>query len=1026
MSFTRWLRTLRYAIAPQQLERKHRLPRPRLEALEDRCLLSLSPAVSYGIPSSPQDATFGDFNGDGRIDVATVNSSQLSILYGNGSGGFGSAQNTAVSSYLTSVAVGHFNGDGRLDVAVTCTRINNGAWQGVVHVLLNNGNDANGNATFQAARTFDTGTNTRPGALVTGDLNGDGMVDVAAAQLNGSNVTVLLGNGSGDLQTARQFAVGSSPGSIAVGDLNNDNKLDLITANRGSNNLSVLLNNSTSGNLGFEAARNSTIAAGAVQSVAVGDLDGNGLLDLVATSNVAIPHTSTYTGYYGGTYYSTYYTYEGHVNVLLGTGSGNLGTATATLVGPNELGDLTVGDMNCDGNLDVITADGVVAVYVDPTVLLGYGNGTFDTPYYFAAGSGPNTVMVAELNGDDHPDVMTANTYSSNVSVMLNDCNWPVLGAPFVSISGPSAGPISVTENNDGTTTVAFTISLSVASEQTLSVDYSTIDGTALAGSDYVAKSGTATFLAGQMSQTIEVQIMGDRIGELDEYFQIALSNPVNARLGTTQAYISIVDDEPRVSITGATITEGNTGTQEAEFTVNLAVAYDQDVNVEFTTVDGSAAAGSDYVAKSGTVTILKGETSAKIKVQINGDRLGEQTQYTGYDYYYGYYAYSDYSEYFDVKLTSSDHGAIVTDQASGIILDDEPRISISPMSMTEGNEGTKEAEFVVTLSNVYDVDVNIDFTTANGSAAAGSDFVGQSGTLTIKAGDTIGKVKVLINGDRVGEQTEYTGYDWYYGYSYTYFEDNEYFSVNLTGSDHGTIVTGQANGTILDDEPRISISGMNVIEGNAGTTEAKFTVYLQQAYDVDVNISYATANGSALAGSDYQAKTGIVTIPKGQTSATISVLVNGDRLAEGSEYFNVNLSNPSAGLVQYPTASLYILDDEPSISIGNVYKNEGRSGTTTFTFAVYLSAAYDQDVTVNFQTVNGTAKAGSDFQAKSGTLTILKGQTVGYITISVYGDRSKESDEYFSVQLFGNSSNSTISNAWGTGWIYDDDRNGH
>jgi hypothetical protein len=322
-------------------------------------------------------------------------------------------------------------------------------------------------------------------------------------------------------------------------------------------------------------------------------------------------------------------------------------------------------------------------------------------------------------------------------------------------------------------------------------------------------------------------------------------------------------------------------------------------------------------------------------------------------------------------------------------------------------------------------VDVNIDFTTANGSAAAGSDYVANSGTLSIRAGETTGMVKVLISGDRVGEQTEYTTtyYDWYYGsYTYTYFEDNEYFSVNLTGSDHGSIITGQATGTIIDDEPRISISGMNVTEGNDGTKEAKFTVYLQQAYDVDVSIGYATANGTAIAGTDYQAKNGTLIIPKGQTSATISVLVNGDRLAEGSEYFSVSLDSPTAGLVQYPTASLYILDDEPTISIGSVYRSEGNSGTTTFTFAVYLSAAYDQDVTVNYRTVDGTAIAGSDYQAKSGTLTILKGQTVGYITIVVYGDTGKEYDESFSVQLIGSSSNSSIYNAWGTGYIYNDD----
>jgi hypothetical protein len=901
MSFTSWLRNLRTAFAPGRLQRKHRRPRPRrgatrrlhLEALEDRCVPTLSSAVSFGVPGSPQDATFGDFNGDGNLDVATINTSQLSILYGNGAGALGAAQNITLSAYQTSVAAGHFNGDGRLDVAVSSTRWNGSAWEGLVHILLNNGNDAGGNATFQAARTFNTGTNIRPGALAVGDLNGDGKMDVAAANITGSNVTVLLGNGSGDLQTAQQFAVGTSPGSIAVGDFNNDTKLDLVTANRGSGNLSVLLNNGTGTNLGFEAARNSAIT-GNVQSVAVGDLDANGKLDLIATSNIAVAHPYTYWGYYGY-YYGYYYTYEGHVNVLMGDGTGTFASPMATFVGTNELGDLTVGDLNCDGHLDVVTADGVVQVYVDPTVLLGYGNGTFDTPYYFAAGSGPNTVMVAHFNGDDCPDVATANTYSNNVSLLLNDNNWPALGSPFVSISGST----SVLEQNEGTTSLSFTISLAVASEQTVTVDYSTIDGTALAGIDYQVKSGTATFIAGQTSQTIEVQVMGDRIGESNEHFLVTLSNPVNARLGTAQATVTIQDDEPRVSITGATVTEGNTGTKELEFVVSLAVAYDMDVNVAYSTADGSAAAGSDYVAKSGTVTILKGDTSATVKVLISGDRVTESTEYT------------------------------------------------------------------------------------------------------------------------------YTYYDWYYGsYTYTYIEDREYFSVNLTSSDHGNIVSGQATGTIVDDEPRISISGASVTEGNEGTTEATFTVYLSSAYDVDLNISYATADGSAVAGSDYQAKTGTVTILKGDTSGTVKVQVIGDRLGEDySEYFNVNLLNTNYGAIPSgTTAAGYIYDDEPLLSISDLSTYEGNSGTTYMTFAVTLSTAYDRDITVNFTTRDGSALAGSDYQATSGQLRFIAGDTVEYITVAVYGDTTVEYTESFSVELSGASSYARISDATGWAYIYNDD----
>jgi hypothetical protein len=1001
-----------------------------IEALEDRCLLTLNPAVNYLVGSSPLDVVARDFNGDGKLDLVTINSGQLSVLHGNGDGTFQAAQTTSVGSGLRAVAAGNFNSDTRPDLAITSsvTRWTGSAYvtEGFVYLLLNNGNDASGNVTFQAARSFSTGTNTTPGAVAVGDLNGDGKDDVAAAQAGGSNVSLLQGDGSGNLKTARHFAVGSNPVSVAVGDLDGGGRLDLVTANRGSGNVSVLLNNGNdgSGNATFQAARN-TAASGTPQSVAVGDFNPGGLLDLAVTSNV-----TTLTGWgYWGPYYQT----DGYVDVLLGHGDGSFDTARSTWVNTGEVGDLTTADFNGDNKLDVVAADGITQPRVDPNVLLGRGDGTFDAPYHFDGGSGPIAVAVGRLNADTATDLAVANFYSSDVSVFLNDANWPPLGAPFVSVSG-----VTVTEGSTGTTTARFIVSLSAASDQPITVDYRTGDGTATAGSDYQAKSGTVTIPAGQTSQTVDVVVYGDRVFEPDsESFSLTLSNPVNARMGNGTAWVNIQDDEPRISITGVTLTEGNLGTKEAEFTVSLASAYDVDVTVGYATADGSAAAGSDYQAKSGTVTIPAGQTSQPVKVLIYGDRVTEQTEYTYYDWYWGYsYSVFDDSEYFSVNLTSSDQGTIVNGQGVGTIFDDEPRISISGASVTEGNGGTTqaasaaslasaytEAVFTVSLSRAYDVDVTVAFSTADGSAAAGSDYQAKSGTVTIPAGQTSQPVKVLVYGDRVAEQTEYTSYDWYWGTTYTYFDDREYFNVNLTSSDQGTIVNGQGVGTILDDEPRISISGATVTEGDSGTTEAVFTVSLTQAYDVDVTVTFATADGSATAGSDYQAKSGTVTIPAGQTSRTLKVVVNGDRLAEGyGESFYVNLTGTNYGVITNGQAVGNILDDEPRVYISDVYKYEGNSGTTLFTFAVTLSAAYDQDVTVAFKTVDGTATAGSDYQAQSGTLTIKAGTTVGYINVVVYGDTSNEANEMFSVKLSGAPSYAQISYDTALAYIYNDD----
>ena len=154
--------------------------------------------------------------------------------------------------------------------------------------------------------------------------------------------------------------------------------------------------------------------------------------------------------------------------------------------------------------------------------------------------------------------------------------------------------------------------------------------------------------------------------------------------------------------------------------------------------------------------------------------------------------------------------------------------------------------------------------------------------------------------------------------------EPTETFAVNLTAATNATIGDGQGIGTILDDEPLISINDTTVTEGNTGTRPATFTVNLSAAYDVPVVIDYATANGTATAGSDYQAASGTVTIPAGQTSGTITVLVNGDKSGEANESFLVNLSSPSNAVIADGQGAGTIVDEEPRVSINDVTHAEG------------------------------------------------------------------------------------------------------
>lgn len=363
-----------------------------------------------------------------------------------------------------------------------------------------------------------------------------------------------------------------------------------------------------------------------------------------------------------------------------------------------------------------------------------------------------------------------------------------------------------------------------------------------------------------------------------------------------------------------------------------------------------------------------------------------------------------------------NDDGAIVVDGYNSLgegraylltpIPSDTPTISIADaQAVTEGNTGASLVTFTVTMSEVSNQTVTVDFSTAAGSATAGSDYQTLSGTLTFATGTTRTTFSVLVNGDRLAEPTET-------------------FVVNLSSPTNAVIVDGHGVGAILDDEPRISINDRTITEGNTSGVSAMFTVTLSHTYDEDVVVPWTTATGSATAASDYSAASGSVIIAAGQVSNTITVMVTGDRLPEPTETFFVNLGNPANAAIADGQGVGTIIDNEPRISISDVTKAEGRKGKTTlFTFTVTLSVPYDQPVTMSFQTVNGTAKTSdNDYVAKSGTLTIAPGEMTKTITIEVKGDSKKEANETFYLDLFGLSSNVLFTKNRGLGTILNDD----
>ena len=184
-------------------------------------------------------------------------------------------------------------------------------------------------------------------------------------------------------------------------------------------------------------------------------------------------------------------------------------------------------------------------------------------------------------------------------------------------------------------------------------------------------------------------------------------------------------------------------------------------------------------------------------------------------------------------------------------------------------------------------------------------------------------------------------------------------------------------------------------MEGHSGTTLATFTATLSAASAQTVTVNYATANGTATAGSDYVAASGILTFAPGVSTRPISVTVNGDTTVEPNEAFSVTLSTPANAVLGTATGTGTITNDDtapglPSLAIGNVTVTEGTSGTSPATFTVTLSPVSTQTVTVNFATANGTATAGSDYVAASGMLTFAPGVSTRPISVTINGGTNR------------------------------------
>jgi parallel beta-helix repeat protein len=362
------------------------------------------------------------------------------------------------------------------------------------------------------------------------------------------------------------------------------------------------------------------------------------------------------------------------------------------------------------------------------------------------------------------------------------------------------------------------------------------------------------------------------------------------------------------------------------------------------------------------------------------------------------------------ITATATEAGTHNTSEFSQAVLSVGPiDMTIGNVIVTEGNSGQQQMIFTVSLFKTAFQDVTVNYATADGTATAPSDYATTSGVLTIPAGSSEGKIAVAINNDVM-------------------FEPDETLTLKLSNPQGATfVIQSQGTGTIKnnDPQPTITVSDIEAGEGNSGTTPFSFAMSLSNPSYQPITVEYATADGTATAGSDYQAAKATFTFQPGQPFQNVPLIVNvnGDTAIEPRETFFLNLSNPvNATIAKAQGVAAISNDDLTSISIDDISKAEGNNGATNFSFNVTLAQSSDVPVTVDYLTVDGTAQGGSDFLTATGTLTFGPNETSKSVTVNVMGDSDVEPDETFLVKLLNLTGPVSFVKAEGTGTIINDD----
>ncbi|GIR77917.1 MAG: hypothetical protein CM15mP80_05420 [Alphaproteobacteria bacterium] len=447
---------------------------------------------------------------------------------------------------------------------------------------------------------------------------------------------------------------------------------------------------------------------------------------------------------------------------------------------------------------------------------------------------------------------------------------------------------------------------------------------------------------------------------------------------------MTITDDDvaPTISINDVSTADEAAGSTNLVATLSTASA--RTITVDYATSDGTATASADYTVGTGTITFAPNVTTQNIPIAVLADTVDEVDE--------------------TVTVTLSNPSNVTINDGIGelTITDDDGSPSLSIADLTTPDETAVSRTMTVTLSAASSKTVTVDFATADGTATAANDYISASGTLTFNPGITSQTVSVTIVQDTIDEA-------------------HETFDVVLSNATNASISDATGVMTVTDDEatPSLSIADASTADETAANLTA--TVTLSGQSSSTVTVDYATSDGTASAAADYTNSSGTLTFNPGDTSQTFNIPILADTIDENNETFSVTLSSPTNATINDLLGQFTIVDDdtEPTVSLGDATTSNENAATTNL--VATLSTASEKTITVDYATSDGTATAGSDYTADTGTITFAPNVTTQNVPVGVLADSTDEEDETVTVTL-SNPSEVTINDAIGILTIADDD----